>query len=316
MLETDPHNQATKTTHPFAKNRVFGRGPAQTPWAILTRLSQGKLDFVLGRFYRCRKLYGVFRTVRQLVATHSTALQPIQCATSVFEALQIDDAVRMLKIKGLYTDLQLPDDVTKSILKFAQNNLCKRWQLDDLPEDYFLVDQIEHGFLPDGRPVSCADVVSPSSCPAIERIVHDPFILSLFRTLKGYPPRSSRIRLFWYIGLEASHPANSLLPSQAGLFHYDVPGFDSMAVFFYITDADRNSGAHVVIEGSHKTKTLPMLFGKRYRSDEYVHRHYGEHCERIIEHRSGYGFVEDPYCIHKFCTPLRSNRLALQIQYF
>jgi hypothetical protein len=188
--------------------------------------------------------------------------------------------------------------------------------LDDSPEDNFLIDQLEDGYLPDGRPVCVADVVSPASCPAIEQIAHDPNILALFRASEGYSPRSIRIRLFWYLALEPSHPANAFLPNHGGLYHYDVVGFDSMYVYFYLTDVDRDCGAHAMIEGSHKCKTLSMLFGNRYYSDARIHQHYDESFENIIERKFGYGFVEDPNCFHKYCICQKRNRLMLQFRYF
>jgi len=315
MFETRLHNKSEPATHPLAVNRVFGRGAIHAGWAIFSFLCRGKLDYVVGRFYICRKLYRIFKMFRQYLGFKSIPLLPTDREVGLFTSLQIDHAARSLKINGLYTGLQLPNEFTTLIKQFAQDNLCIRWLLGDPPEDSFLIEQVIQGYLPDGRAVSCADVLYPSSCPAIVQVAQDPTILSLFRALKGYPPTSCTVRLFWYMGLEAFHPATSLLPNMGGLYHYDVPGFDSMYVIFYITDVDRNCGAHVVIEGSHIKKTLPMLFGNRYRSDEYIRQNYDSHLVTIIEQKSGFGFVEDPYCIHKFCTPLRDNRLALQVQY-
>jgi len=244
------------------------------------------------------------------------ALKPYAAETSLFDGLPIADAVHRIKRRGLYEELSLPAETLQAIRRFSLLSPCKRWKLNDPADGHFLAGQVNNGRLPDGRLVAVADVVSPRSCPALIEVARDRNILALFRRCKGYAPRRVVVRLFWYFAVEASHPANALLPNRGGLYHYDVPGPDSLYVFFYLTDTDRDSGAHAAVEGSHRCKALSMLFGTRYRSDAEIHDHYGEALETIIEGPAGLGFAEDPFCFHKFCHIRKNNRLMLQLQYY
>jgi hypothetical protein len=88
-----------------------------------------------------------------------------------------------------------------------------------------------------------------------------------------------------------------------------------MTAFFYITDVDAYSGAHVMIKDSHNKKPLYMVFSSARHSDKVVLNHYGKENQIIIEGEKGFGFVQDPSCFHKLLPPVRADRLLLQIRY-
>jgi ectoine hydroxylase-related dioxygenase (phytanoyl-CoA dioxygenase family) len=98
-------------------------------------------------------------------------------------------------------------------------------------------------------------------------------------------------------------------------FHYDVHGFNFVYVNFYLSDTDRDSGAHVLIAGSHRDKSLRQLFGSARISDEAALRRYGAERVRIIEAKAGSGFFEDTACYHKALPPSARDRLMLQLRY-
>jgi hypothetical protein len=177
-------------------------------------------------------------------------------------------------------------------------------------------------------------VINPRECSAIERICNDKRLRDLVTQHLGYRPRSEDIdvRLWWSFVTDLD---NNLRASsgQTVHYHYHVHGFSFVCAFFYITDCDEYSGAHVLIRGSHKRKPLRMVLGSarlstrnlvskllpngwmtdgRY-SDSEIYDIYGRDAEFLIEGQAGAGFVEDTSCFHKALAPIRSERLALQL---
>ena len=75
------------------------------------------------------------------------------------------------------------------------------------------------------------------------------------------------------------------------------------------------SGAHVVVAGSHKSKSLRMKWASTRQPDRRVLGRYGVDKIVVLEGKAGFGFFEDPACFHKVLPPLKSNRLLLQLRY-
>ena len=299
-----------------AKQTVFSQNRFSTCWRILERLARGEFWRVFARFYLFRRMHAALR--RCLVRSMPNS----QCVTaplrepSIFTSLSIDEAVQKIREDGFYPNLCLPAALHEEIRDFAECKQCVRWGFDDAREERFYIHEALTGELPDGRLVGVADVDAPSSCPAIEQVARDPAILGLFRKCYGFGPTRISKRLFWNLRLNSAHPAMAFLPNRGSKFHYDVEGLNGLYIFFYLTHVDRMSGAHALIPGSHRKKKLAAQFGSRYFSDVTVHSWYGECTEFIVEGSAGYGFVEDPTCIHKIYVPSERNRLALQLRYF
>jgi ectoine hydroxylase-related dioxygenase (phytanoyl-CoA dioxygenase family) len=86
-------------------------------------------------------------------------------------------------------------------------------------------------------------------------------------------------------------------------------------VYFYLSDTDRHSGAHVVVAGSHKAKPLRMKLGSTRQPEHAVLRRYGADKVVVLEGAAGFGFLEVPSCFHKVLPPRTSSRLLLQLRY-
>ncbi len=99
-------------------------------------------------------------------------------------------------------------------------------------------------------------------------------------------------------------------------FHYDVQDLDILYVIFYLTDTDRNSGAHELITGSHDAKSMKFLLSSARRDDVSLRAHYKNgRAFQIIEGKAGSGFIEDTSCFHRARIPVSAPRLALQLRY-
>jgi len=98
-------------------------------------------------------------------------------------------------------------------------------------------------------------------------------------------------------------------------YHYDVSGFNFVYASFYITDTDRQSGAHVMMKRSHNKKPLRMLLGSASASQEAVRQRYGLDNEITIEGPAGTGFVQDTSCYHRATPPTHRDRLMLAVRF-
>jgi hypothetical protein len=82
---------------------------------------------------------------------------------------------------------------------------------------------------------------------------------------------------------------------------------------FYITDTDRNSGAHVINERSHNRKPLRMLLGLASADESSVRKPFGIQSEITIEGPAETGFVQDTSCSHRAIPPTHRDRLVLAV---
>ncbi len=162
--------------------------------------------------------------------------------------------------------------------------------------------------------IAMGTVTDSSHNPVVKGIAGDPAIVEPVRDYLGYFPERVGSWLFWSF-------ANALSPGQREgqyetlSFHYDVHGFNFMYVNFYLTDTDPESGAHVLIEGTHRHKALHHLFGSTRMDDDTAVKLFGAGRIRVMDGNAGSGFFEDTMCYHKALPPRRRDRLMLQLRY-
>ena len=103
---------------------------------------------------------------------------------------------------------------------------------------------------------------------------------------------------------------------QTVTFHYDVHDLNFVYIFFYLTECDRNSGAHELIRGSHLNKKFfKHLIGSAKQKKEELEKDYSINDFAVIEGSAGYGFIEDTSCYHRALKPINKPRLSLQFRY-
>ena len=96
-------------------------------------------------------------------------------------------------------------------------------------------------------------------------------------------------------------------------FHYDAHDFKSLTAFVYLTDVDRDSGAHMIILATHKNKTLKDI-AHISLEDDVAEKLYQNRI-RTISGRKGLVFLEDTSCYHKASVCNKERRLLLSIDY-
>ncbi len=156
-------------------------------------------------------------------------------------------------------------------------------------------------------------------CESIRSIAYDPNIVRIARRYLGAEPILWLTRLRWSIplsdGMADMQPPIHKEPIEydPNRFHYDAHDCKSLTFFVYLTDIDDlDSGAHVVIEGTHKSKTFNDIMQITI-DDELAYKKYGEKITAILG-KKGTVFAEESSAYHKIAD-CRRRRLILMICY-
>lgn len=278
--------------------------------------------FVLGRFRICRVAYSHTQRFRQSVGPiyrrrireKGKPLQPRR--ETIFPEIDVDRSVEELRDVGVSLGLSLPANLVDQLRDLASTLPLQNGVRS---EPFMKSDVAEGGRLKDGEMVSLGMAYRQRKSKLLDhdcvsQIVHDPLVLEIVSRYLGYwPNRLSDLELYWSFVTTLS-PDEQISQGNAIDCHFDLHGFNFVMVAFYLTNTDRNSGAHVMFEKSHVKKTLPMLFSWSQPA-ELLRRHYGYESEKIIEGQAGSGFVIDNSCYHSALTPEASDRLLLRFVY-
>ena len=279
--------------------------------SIANSLRQGNWYYFFGRFYFFRVLYSFFRKYFDSFSVPETPTSAFQNEQIViFKNIDSKMAVSEIKKKAVATGFNLPMEYVKEIYHYACSAICVR-SGDD--RKLFTFPEVIDGKLSDGLPVVLGIVKEPMQCEAVDRIAREPRLLETCTRYLRCRPRKIEPRLFWSFIVDLSPEERKDL-WQTVEYHFDVYGFNFMYANFYITDCDKLSGAHVMIDSSHKKKPLRMLLHSAYQMEQSIFEYYGFERERVIEGPAGTGFVQDSSCYHKALAPVKSPRLLLQFR--
>ncbi len=260
------------------------------------------LMFILGRFR-------IIRFTAAYLSRHS-AIASSESINSIFEDIDVDEAVKFLKKDGCYVGLKLPKKVLQELIDFTQQNYCYG---DAELNQGFIYAQKQNLEAKNNQQFVRADYFNSSlNCPAIKNITKDQKLLEIVRTYFGAEPIVSGTRLWWLFVNKTNYDLNK----GAYFFHYDLDDYQCLKVFFYITEVTLADGAHVYVRGSHKKKKLKYLLSLfKLRPDREIIEYYGKENLVYISGEAGTGFIEDVTCFHKATPPQKSDRLMLQVQF-
>ncbi len=277
-----------------------------------SRLSRGDLHRTVGRFKLARQIYSLYQNrYQQLNADfHQQRLQPRN--TSFLGDLSPQRCLQDLRQNAVAFGLQLPPAAVSEVLQFALTSPCQEPGF----EGHWYVREVLGGWLRGERRVFRGLVQQPETCPAIQKVAQDPVLLKIVRQYLNYWPNKVSPHLTW--SFVSDLPLQARKQQYPPLnYHYDVAGYNFMTAYFYITDIDAQSGAHVMIAGSHNKKPAHTLFlpYSKLDSEEQLLSYYGADKKLVIEGKAGFGYVQDPSCFHRLLPPIKSRRLLLQIRY-
>jgi hypothetical protein len=264
----------------------------------------------LGRFNTFRQTYSFLQNKIQSLNTNNYINRLEISEKTIFTDIQVNKIVTDIEKSAIAFGLQLPPQLVAEIYNFATHTPCTEPRFDS----EFVVSDINSRIFQDGSYVMRGLVNNLTECAAIQQIVHDPLLLNVVREYLKYWPTLITQHLTWSFASSLSETEIKKIYPPTN-FHYDVAGCNFMTAYFYITDVDINSGPHIMIQNSLKHKPLKMLLASNRQSDEDVYNYYGKESELVITGKSGFGFMQDPSCIHKVQAPRATNRLLLQIRY-
>lgn len=284
---------------------------------IVARGDLGVLVF--GRFITVRRMYGRVTAARQRFKLGKTAL--VAGPATVFPGVSTGEVLASVGTDAVFTGLQLSADVVTALVAFAEQAPCIRPHLINRfaalgsdTQERFTKRDVTSGHLWNGQPAPMATVVDPSVCPEAARLMVDPFLLDVARGFLGYGPTRVRVNMFWSFAADFDDDQRRRF-HQTIDYHYDIESYSFLYVNFYLTDTDRESGAHAMVKGSQRGKTISMLVGSARRSRAAVLERWGTGSELTIEGAAGFGFVQDSACYHRALPPVSRDRLFMQLRY-
>jgi hypothetical protein len=222
----------------------------------------------------------------------------------------LDEVTASLDEQGYHAGVRMPGRLVSELRRHAEESCCRHPSGD--PEE-FLIRDVQDGRSPRGQPVPVADV-DPNGCRATALVAGDAGLVRAVECYLGYAPARVAARLYWS-PMSALSDHERRWNGQTVDYHYDIERSDSLYVYFYLKDTDRQGGAHVLVAGSHKRKPLHMKLRSTRQPEHVVLRRYGPDKVVVLEGEAGFGFLEDPACFHKVLPPLKSSRLMLQLRY-
>jgi len=261
-------------------------------------------EYFFGRFFVLRKLYSASR------ANNRSAL----AETSQESVIDVDVAqcVNDLRRDAVAFNLQLSDAQIKEIYDFACSQPLRSWGKHQ--DVTFHLEDLKDGRV-NGKLMPIAEVQNKEQCYSLQAIANDPDILKVARTYLGYHDINKEVRLFWTFAGNMTDEER-IQNNQTIEYHFDVHSWNFCYLHFYITDTNRENGAHEMVRGSHRKKPFTWLWGSAKKSDEDIRSYYPEEDILLIEATAGSGFFEDTSCYHRARAPKRDRRLLMQVRYF
>jgi hypothetical protein len=156
-----------------------------------------------------------------------------------------------------------------------------------------------------GLTMASYDLATVTACPWLMAAINRADILRLASAFLGCTPTLCSVGVRW------SFP-DPKSPDVTQGFHRDPDDWRFLKVFVYLTDVDAESGPHVYVAGSHKTR---ISWRARTYPQEQLEARFGKQSMRAVLGAPGTTFVADTSGIHAGIPPQRAPRLLLQAQY-
>lgn len=152
-------------------------------------------------------------------------------------------------------------------------------------------------------------------CLTINKLCQNKKVLAIAKEFLGGEPLLLGTTLWWSFAntdVALDSPARR---RWGQLFHYDLDGGATCKFFFYLTDVDKMSGPHVIIQNSARKKPLIFQIRRRGWTESALKKYYRAKDFLTITGSAGFGFIEDPFCFHRGIPPLTKDRLMLSLNY-
>lgn len=255
---------------------------------VLLHRSRGLLRFA--QVLRGWWILGPFRRYAVRYYQRFGRTQPLQVdRRDLFPQLDMNRAVHALHERGYADGSKIPDEYVTEIVQYARDTKrLKYWN-------------------------------PHRQCEAVDRIARNEKLVEIARRYLGAEPILWLTQLKWSFGPESREERQALLANtsepiqyDSDAFHYDTLDFRSLTVFIYLTDVDSRCGPHVVIENTHRTKSLSDIC-RIILSDAAAEQKFGDRI-RVILGEKGTVLLEETSGFHK-ASRCQAARLMLSIDY-
>ena len=271
-------------------------------------LSINFLLYILGRFKTIRLFYKNINLAKKKFSDNH-----IESSNKNYLQFNINNQVVLNKLKkeGFYEGLKLNNKIIDDLI-----NLSNKSELisNKSQKKFNNFQEVNNFNKENNRPCCLLNLISPNLNKLANDISRDQIILDIVGSYLGNINKIDT-KVQWSPVCNASDEWREH-NEQTVTFHYDVHDLNFVYIFFYLTECDRNSGAHELIRGSHLNKKFfKHLIGSAKQKKEELEKDYSINDFIVIEGSAGYGFIEDTSCYHRALKPVNKPRLSLQFRY-
>lgn len=277
-----------------------------TPTDFNLRININKLE-KLGRFGWYRNLVSHYKKQRQKTSIFDLEVNDMNVFAS---NVDISKAISTVNNQAVWCGLNLQSHLVSSILLHAKSNPCVDPKLDGIAFYFHQHKTVSKKQIYRGL------VTNTHKCDSISAIAYNRISLQLATEFLGYIPTKITSHLTWSFPISPTD-INVNRDYAPANWHYDVVGCESLTLNFYITDVrDTDSGPHQYIEKSHGNYTpQTLLFSNNIITADKIEKYFGLSNKITLLGNAGFGFIENPTCIHRVKPPITNSRLILQIRY-
>ena len=271
-------------------------------------LSVNFLLYIFGRFKIIRLLYkNINLVIKKFTNKH------LERSNTNYLAFNVDKQVVLNKLKkeGFYEGLKLNNKIIADLINLSN----KSELISSKSQKKFNNFQDVNNFNKENdKPCCLLNLINPDLNKLVNDISRDQILLDIVESYLGNISKINT-KVQWSTVCNASDEWREF-NEQTVTFHYDVHDLNFVYVFFYLTECNRNSGAHQLIRGSHLNKKFfKHLIGSAKQKKENLEQDYDINDFIVVEGSTGYGFIEDTSCYHRALKPINKPRLALQFRY-
>ncbi|MDE3016638.1 MAG: phytanoyl-CoA dioxygenase family protein [Pseudomonadota bacterium] len=146
-----------------------------------------------------------------------------------------------------------------------------------------------------------------AGCREIVDLANSPEILSLVSAYLGCKPTIANMAAWW---TKAGNGSPEKFYDD--MFHRDVDDYKFLKLFVYLNDVAAGNGAHCFVRGSHISGKLTA---RRTFTDEEIDQNFDKSDRLVLTGKSGCGFLEDTWGLHRSMPCVEGERLVLHFLY-
>lgn len=233
--------------------------------------------------------------------------------SSNFASLDVDTAVTQLKAAALSNTFQLNEAALNAVIEDCKNELVYPLLRFDGSQIKDAAGQLIDWNNPIPFQKDCIWFAyrNLAQWDSVRKITYDPKILEIAKKYLGNNAIVRNQSIWW------SFPAKGLedenFDSPRYWYHYDIDDFKFLKIFIYLNDVDSETGPHIVVKNTHKSKPWKYKLNRSINNNK-INGFFED--KEIIEltGKKGTSFLEDTFTYHNG-TPPKKPRLVLQVEY-